>query len=68
MKQAKSLAGRLRTNNEGNPAQIKRAYELCFGRPPTKPERNAATAFAQKTDLVTLCQSLLATAEFRNLD
>ncbi len=67
-RQSKSLADRLRTDNNNPTAQIRHGYQLCFGRPPNKTEMSAASAFLKKTDLPTLCQSLLATAEFRNLD
>jgi len=66
--QAKALAGRLHTKNESRKAQIQRAYQLCYSRQPAKSELDASMAFIKSTDLPTLCQSLLATAEFRNLD
>lgn len=66
--QAQALASRLRTNHENPKLQIRRAYQLCYGRQPTKSELSASTAFVKAADLPTLCQSLLATAEFRNLD
>jgi hypothetical protein len=67
-KQAASLAKRLQKSATNQNTQIKRAYRLCFGRSPTKDEMSASLAFLKKANLAGLCQSLLATAEFRNLD
>lgn len=67
-RQSRALAGRLRNGSERGDSRIRDGYQLCFARPPTPPELQAATEFVAKSDLPTLCQSLLATAEFRNLD
>ncbi|MGK0198122.1 MAG: hypothetical protein ACI91J_001393 [Yoonia sp.] len=66
--QAAALAKRLQIRSDSQPTQIKQAYRLCFGRLPTKDEQSAAAAFLKKFSLPAVCQSLLATAEFRNLD
>lgn len=66
--QAKSLARRLRKQHGSARPQIRHAYQLCFGREPLEYELKAAVTFLEENDLPTLCQSLLATAEFRNLD
>ena len=49
------------------------AYQLCFARPPTDQEREMAREFlksnqSQDKAHAALCQALLSTAEFRNLD
>ncbi len=60
--------------------QVEYAFLLAYGRPPTSGERSAAASFIKKfapstsyralsaETLSALCQSLLASAEFRYVD
>jgi hypothetical protein len=78
---ARGLADRLRQETEGNENLVRRAFLLCFSRDPDADEMNMAAAFFERAEqlanddvkqrqqiLANYCQSLLATAEFRNLD
>ena len=80
--QSRSTALAIRTLRETDrhDQQISHAFLLCFGRIPDAEETKLATAFFDQNQvdfgderqfrilLVTYCQALLATAEFRNLD
>ncbi len=68
---AKRLAARLREETSDTEHLIERAFELCFSRLPTKDERAQSGNFLDDDDDVTMlsfCQAMLCTAEFRNLD
>ena len=67
---AQALANRLLREAPTTEARIHLAFQLCFTRPPDAQEEKLATDFLTKNpnSLPTFCQSLLATAEFRNLD
>jgi hypothetical protein len=67
---AKALAARLTREVQTDDERIKRAFLLCFGRPPDADEAKIAASFLSNNQnaLATFCQGLLATAEFRNLD
>ncbi|MGB0580408.1 MAG: DUF1553 domain-containing protein, partial [Limisphaerales bacterium] len=71
MQEAAALSLRLRHLEPE--ARIRRAYQLCYARQPTKDELKLGLRFVQSTEdadtgFRALCQSLLATAEFRNID
>jgi len=66
--QSRALADRLRTGSEDRESRVRRAFELCFCRPPAPAELRAALEFIEQNGLPVFCQSLLAAAEFRNLD
>jgi len=79
---AKALAARVGREAETDAARVRTAFLLCFGRPAEPGEEAAALAFLEAGDasgirdadarrqkvLVSYCQALLSTAEFRNLD
>jgi hypothetical protein len=78
---AEGLAARLSREANSNEERIRLAFGICFGRTPEQAELARALHFLEnaqvepageevETDfaLVSFCQSLLATAEFRNLD
>jgi hypothetical protein len=77
---AKGLAERVTREADDIPQQIRRAFVLCFGRPPDETEGRLAAEFLKRGGeaaaddaqrqlvLTSYCQALLATAEFRNLD
>ena len=81
LERARSLATRLMNEAENDKERIRLAFRLCFSREPDKQEAERSLKFlttssstTQNTesgaslDLVSFCQSLLSTAEFRNLD
>jgi hypothetical protein len=80
LKQSEAFATRLMKEAKTVPAQVTRAFELAYGRPPTNDERQASLAFMSKfsgdskyrqqaaMSLAALCQSLFASAEFRYLE
>ncbi len=70
---AKTLAQRLMRDTPDNEQRIHHAFLLCLSRPPDAEEAKIAAEFlAAKVEpeksLAAFCQSLFATAEFRNLD
>jgi hypothetical protein len=78
---ARGLARRLLHEAQTDEQRIRRAFLLCFGRLPDSQELRLALGFVHETEpsvtagdealpasLVSLCQGLLAAAEFRNLD
>ncbi|WP_145026656.1 PSD1 and planctomycete cytochrome C domain-containing protein [Caulifigura coniformis] len=74
---AKAFAGRLQEATSSPDEQVTQAFQLCFGRDPLPEEKARASAFlsqpVQAKDesfgvLEVFCQSMLSTAEFRNLD
>lgn len=71
--QAAALAKRIHREKTTMEDRIRRAFVLCFNRPPDPKEHQLAQSFfAGATDDLTLlaafCQSLLASAEFRFAD
>ena len=77
---AKSLAGRLE-QEESDERRVRKAFLLCFSRSPDSAELSMAKEFLEKGRksagdnqqlgkqvLMSYCQALLSTAEFRNLD
>jgi len=78
---ARALADRLRRESKESDDMIRRAFLLCFSRIPDADEVTMSAAFFERAEqlagdddkqrqqiLANYCQSLLATAEFRNLD
>ncbi|HIE98006.1 MAG TPA: DUF1553 domain-containing protein, partial [Fuerstia sp.] len=78
---AKKLAARLERATSNDDELVQRAFQLCFGRAPDAQERDRSLAFlgqnvpavsAVNTDrdltILSFCQAMLSTAEFRNLD
>ena len=74
---AASLAGRLRREADTRVDQVRRSFVLCFSREPDSDELVTAEAFFDtrltssedpQQVLVSYCQALLSTAEFRNVD
>jgi hypothetical protein len=73
--QAKALALRVSKEGDDTPGLIRRAFELCFNRAPDEQEMKMARAFFEREAdadasqvMAAFCQSLLASAEFRNAD
>jgi hypothetical protein len=78
---AVSLARRVGAKTENAEGQVKFAFLLCFSRQPDSEELKLASEYLSQKEkpaddsrddeplvLVSFCQALLATAEFRNLD
>ncbi|MEN3940778.1 PSD1 and planctomycete cytochrome C domain-containing protein [Prosthecobacter sp. SYSU 5D2] len=79
---AAALAARVSKEKATRPEQLRRAFTLCFNRPPDQAETELAETFFQKTQssiegapaedetmmLALYCQALLASAEFRYVD
>jgi len=78
---ARNLATRLKQESSDDDELVQRAFRLCFGREPDADEQLRSTGFlsqnrfvvgAGKTDgdlaMLSFCQAMLSTAEFRNLD
>jgi hypothetical protein len=53
---------------DSGPAQVIRAFELAYGRPPTAEERSAAEEFVREHHLAALCRVLLNTNGFLYLE
>ncbi len=82
LQQSEAFADRIVENNERMSDQIRAAFVLAYGRPPTSGERAATASFFKsfapttttqlrsrgKETLIALCQSLFASAEFRYID
>jgi hypothetical protein len=66
--QARHFAARLQRERPELPAQVERACELAFGRPPAAGERDRLVAFAQANGLPNLCRVLLNLNEFAFID
>jgi mono/diheme cytochrome c family protein len=66
--QARHFAERLQRERAELPAQVERACELAFGRPPAAGERDRLVAFAQANGLPNLCRVLLNLNEFAFID
>ena len=65
MHQAGFLAERLETDTEKNaPAQIRRAFQLCFQREPEKFELAAAEKLVRAEGLAMFCRALFNANEF----
>lgn len=78
---ARNLAARLERESSNDEERVQRTFQLCFGREPDAVELARSLAFfsqdssaapADKTDhdltMLSFCQAMLCTAEFRNLD
>ena len=71
IEQAGHLARRVTTGSKDAPSRLTRLYELAFARKPTEIEIHRAAAFlgpnASEERWTSLCQTVLASAEFRVL-
>lgn len=71
---AAALAKRLERERPTGPERVRRAFSLCFNRPPDAKEQQLAESFFQvaagdeSKRLAAFCQSLLSSAEFRFAD
>ena len=71
---AEALAARVSADAPERVEQVRRAFVLCFNRPPNANERQLAETFFASapgdpaTQLAAFCQALLASAEFRLAD
>lgn len=71
---AAALAKRLERERPTRPERVRRAFSLCFNRPPDAKEQQLAESFFQAAAgdeakrLAAFCQSLLSSAEFRFAD
>lgn len=69
LRQARYLAERIKQDDgSGEHAQIRRAFEIAFGRQPTGNELILATDFVHQQGLFGLCRSLLNSNEFIYVD
>ncbi|MEQ1861073.1 MAG: PSD1 and planctomycete cytochrome C domain-containing protein [Chthoniobacteraceae bacterium] len=72
--QAAALARRIAHEQHSAPERIRRAFVICFHRPPDETEMRLADAYFQaaasdeEKAWTGYCQALLASAEFRNID
>jgi hypothetical protein len=71
IEQAGHLARRVTTGSKDAPSRLTRLYELAFARKPTEIEIHRTAAFlgpnASEERWTSLCQTVLASAEFRVL-
>lgn len=68
LRQARYLATRIENEATDTPARIRRAFELCFQRPPTAAELQAAQTLVTEQSLFALCRMLMNANEFVYLD
>ncbi|HEY1051855.1 MAG TPA: DUF1553 domain-containing protein [Prosthecobacter sp.] len=69
LRQSRYFAERLRREAGGETgAQVRRAYQLAFGREPGIEELRLATAFIEAGDLFAFCRSILNSNEFVYVD
>jgi hypothetical protein len=68
LRQARYFATRIETEAPDTPARIRRAFELCFQRPPTSDELRAAQSLVTEQSLFALCRMLINANEFVYLD
>ena len=81
LQRANAFATRLRQEASSKSDRVHRAFQLCFGRSPDPVEHQQAFAFLENSEsavpdgidegefsLVSFCQALLSTVEFRSLD
>ena len=68
LRQASYLGIRIENEAPDTPARIHRAFELCFQRPPTATELQAAQTLVTDQGLFALCRMLMNANEFVYLD
>jgi hypothetical protein len=68
LRQARYLGTRIENEAPDTPARIRRAFELCFQRPPTTTELQAAQTLVTEQGLFALCRMLMNANEFVYLD
>ena len=79
--QTEALADRLVRETNGSEELVRRAFLLCYARPPDPDEEHRSLSFLSacadapvasagldRATLVSFCQALFSTSEFRNLD
>ncbi len=68
---SRALANRLKEETSSNEELVNRVFTLCFARAPDTVETQRSLAFLNdpsELKLLSFCQAMLSTAEFRNLD
>ncbi len=73
---ARALAARLENESGNDRERVKRAFAICFARHPESDEmkrslsylKNEITLDDRSLTMLSFCQALMSTAEFRNLD
>lgn len=68
LRQARYLATRIENEAADTPSRIRRAFELCFQRPPTAAELQAAQTLVTEQSLFALSRMLMNANEFVYLD
>ncbi|MCA9175454.1 MAG: DUF1553 domain-containing protein [Planctomycetales bacterium] len=68
LKQAGYFAARVRREAPTTTAQVRRAFELAFGRPPSPTEARLSEALVKRHGLFSLCRSLFNANEFVYVD
>jgi hypothetical protein len=68
LRQARYLATRIENEASDTAARIRRAFELCFQRPPSAAELQAAQALVTGQSLFALCRMLMNANEFVYVD
>jgi hypothetical protein len=64
VRQSERFAERVAAVEKTLPGQIRLAYELALGRPPSKDESNDVTEYAKKHGMANVCRLLLNSNEF----
>jgi hypothetical protein len=62
IRQAEGMAERLLAFSENDSVRVKRAYQLCYSRPPSSKELDKKTS--RRASWAAFCQALFASAEF----
>jgi hypothetical protein len=68
LRQARHLATRIENEAPDTPARIRRAFKLCFQRPPEDHELQAAQSLVTGQNLFALCRMLINANEFVYVD
>jgi hypothetical protein len=68
LRQAGYMATRIENEAPDTSARIRRAFELCFQRPPTADELHAAQGLVAEQSLFALCRMLINANEFVYID
>ena len=64
LQQSKLLAARVEREHKTLPSQVRRAFALVFGRPPSDVELRSSCALVEEDGLPALCRVLFNTNEF----
>jgi Protein of unknown function (DUF1553) len=68
LRQARHLVTRIENESPDTASRIRRAFELCFQRPPTPDEQRQAQALVDEQNLFALCRMLMNANEFVYVD